>query len=635
MLVASSISLAGAEQPIRSPREGWNFRFKGFPIGAWWPPTPTDAEYQVYREAGFNVVESYRGMAPDKALELGQKHGLKVLIETYAHDAKPWGGTAGPFVSQGGIHAATLPELKWLHARYGRHPALIGYLLGDDFWTLPPSLVETTRFLHRNAPQLFPWICQNKLDARSLAQACNPIGNLQVYPTLYMKNLPVAVQTHLVCQALELCRRMYRRYDLIMWPMLNVDRVSSDSLVRFSVYAALAYGAQGIWYYKYGGGSLQKGGGYKTVEQVKAALQPRWAVVAETNHRVTTWADHLLGRRSRAVFYTGHPPISALRPGPGRLVEQTSEDLLVGILTKPGAPPLAMVVDTRVDRKPEAGPKRQPTVRFARAVTGIDVLARRDTRSVTGHTITLGLRGGDGQLLALRGTGFGKLCPDIEHRPVAGDPCRALGPDGLLLHLTFDEFTGQVARDVSGAGNHAWVTGVRRIKGTFGGAVSFPDKGAIGIVWDAHIPATDAMSVAMWVRLSYPTRGFWPAVSVGSLWCRADLFEIVFGKDNLYPKITNQQDDSGHGLYVHGMKRQLPPGVWGHVAVCAGPKGATVYVNGRPAGRSDYVGRFDFVTKNIQIGRRGGGEQYRGDMDELKIWGRCLSAEEVKALAAR
>ena len=619
-------------QTPRGPQAGWDFAFKQFVIGAWWSPTATDAEYAVFRKAGFNVVMSHRCRLPDKALELARKHDLKVMVDTYTPNDKPWGGKAGEFVPQPTIHSATLPELKWLHARYGRHPALAGYLLGDDFWTLPPPLVRTTRFLHQRAPHLFPWICQNKIDARSLASAGNPIGCHQVYPTLYMKPFSGAVQSHLLSQSLELCRRLYRQYGLIMWPMLNVSGVQSDSLVDFSVNASLAYGAQGLWHYKYGGGSLQRGGGYKTVEEVERALTPTWHLVRAANRRVTRWAPRLLGRRSVGVLHTGEPAVVGPRPAGGMLVERMSKCLLVGVLAKPGAPPLALVVDRRVGTQPEPIAAREVVVQFAPAVARIEVLAEAGTRALAGHKATLRLRGGGARLLRLGGHGLDTLCDDLDRAPVAQ---RAAGPDGLVLHLSFDETTGQVARDSSPMANHAWLEGTRWIGGKVGGAVSFGDRPAIGVVWNACLPATDAMSIAMWVRLNYPTRGFGPALSVGSLWSRSDLAEIVFGQDNLYPKITNQQNDSVHDLYVNGMKKQIPPGVWGHVAVCAGPGGATVYVNGRRATHTDYAARFDFVVGNVQIGRRGGGEQYQGDLDELKIWNRCLSADEVRALIGR
>ena len=626
--LVTSRGLGAQAQP--SPRDGWAFTVRDFVIAAWNPPADTDAEYRMYRQAGFNLVMSPRHKLPDRSLALAQKHGLRVMVDTYTPNARPWGGTAAAYTPHRSHHPATLPELKWLHARYGTHPALAGYLLGDDIGAVPQELIDTTRFLRRHAPHLFPWVCQCSHNPASLVEAGNPIGNLQVYPTLYEKDLSAPVQGHVFCQQVDACRKDYRRHDLVMWPMFNVVGVRSDSLVRFQVYASLAYGAQGLWYYTYRNG-LQKGCGYKTVEQVRTAMEPTWAHAAEANRRVGAWGTHLLGRWADGVFATGQPRLPAIRPATGRLIEHMSDDLLVGILTKPGASPLAMVVDRRVDKKPGAVPERQATVRFAPAVTGVDVLEGDAQRSLSGRTVALTLRGGDGQLLALRGIGLKTLTDQLVKMPVGRVQRGAVGPDGLLLHLTFDRIAGRIAHDTSGVGNDAWVDGARRAKGKFGGALSFGDKGVVCAVWDACLPATDAMSIACWVRPHYPAKGYGAVVYVGTGRGGTDRFEFGFGPDDLYPVISNRRTHSHDRLYVSDMRKRIPEGTWGHIAVCAGPNGATTYVNGYPARQTDYAGRFDFTVKNIHVGRRAH-ERYEGQLDDLKIWNRCLSADQVRTL---
>ena len=63
-------------------KAGWDFAFKDFPIGAFSPPSDTDAEYAMYKAAGFNAVMSPRYALPDKSLELAAKHKLMVMIDT-------------------------------------------------------------------------------------------------------------------------------------------------------------------------------------------------------------------------------------------------------------------------------------------------------------------------------------------------------------------------------------------------------------------------------------------------------------------------------------------------------------------------------------------------------------------------
>jgi hypothetical protein len=631
------MAAAPAADALLDPRQGWRFGFRDFVIAGWSPPATTDAEYQVYREAGMNLVMSWRYELPDRALELARKHGLKVMIDTYTPNDKPWGGTAGPYTPHPSHHPATLPELKWLHERYGEHPALAGYLLGDDQGAVPPELVETTRFLHDQAPRLFPWICQNVMSAESLARAGNPIQDPQIYPTLYEKDTPAATQARSLCAQLAQLRAGCRKFGLVPWPMFNVCDVVSDSLVRLQVYASLAYGAQGIWYFTYrdfGGMSAPPAGKRcETVEEARKSLAPAWAGAAEANQRVAAWGGRLLGRTAAGIFCTRHPRISGgAGPGKSALIESMSDDLLVGVLTEAGKDPLAMVVDMRVDKTAGAVAEREVEVRFAPAVTGIEVVEPAAPRKIAGRTVKLLLPGGGGQLVALTGKDVGALCEGIEaqsQRPAR----RPVRKDGLFVWLKFDEGQGAVARDASGSGNDAELDGVKGITGRFGKAIRLEGHGSCARVFDAFVPATEAMTISAWIRPTYPATGYGPLVYVGMAAGGVDRFEMGLGPDNLYPVLSDHFAHSGPQLYVSGMKTLIPEGTWGHVAVAAGPSGATTYVNGKPLIHSDFVGKLDWPAPDINIGVRGN-EYYVGDIDEVKVWNRCLSAEEIAALAS-
>ena len=81
------------------------------------------------------------------------------------------------------------------------------------------------------------------------------------------------------------------------------------------------------------------------------------------------------------------------------------DDLLVGILTKPGAPPLAMVVDKRVHLEPDALGPRKVSIDFGDDVAGVTVLEKGETKEVQGNSVTLTLPAGGGQLLRLMVSG--------------------------------------------------------------------------------------------------------------------------------------------------------------------------------------------------------------------------------------
>jgi len=398
--------------------EIWNFKFKDFPIGAFNGPAATDAEYRVYKECGFNVVITprylhYQGYDKLKdALDLAQKHGLAAVMETYTHHVRPWGGKAGKWHRHRSHHPATLPELKWIHQRYGKHPALIGYMLADDVGNLPAPVVETTRWMRENSPHLWPWVCQLTLRTGSLARAGNPLVIPQLYATLHKSHYPPVNRMQYYCGQVDTLRRACFRQGLLPMPMFNVSTwgkpIESDSIVRFQIYASLAYGAQGIWYFTYRDfGSLMNGKpADDTVQAVKALCDAKWYVAQEANHRVAAWGRELLWREVKEIYHTGWCPSDQLQPGPEELIVKMSEDLLVGIPRKQAAPPLAMVVDKRVDDGYQTLPPRDVELSFCGAVESIDILERGKSKTVRGNSVRLFLKAGEGQLLRLNGRGL-------------------------------------------------------------------------------------------------------------------------------------------------------------------------------------------------------------------------------------
>ena len=615
------------------PGRGWRFAFQEFVIAAWSPPGATEAEYALYKDAGFNLVMSPRYAFPQQSLDLAAKHGLKVMVDTYAPNDHPWGGKADAYTAHPSHHPATLSELRWLHERVGKHPALAGYLLGDDIGVVPQELVETTEFLRRDAPHLFPWICQCTHAWESLARIGNPLADPQIYPTLYQKHLPATYQRDEYCKALDRLRQTCRRLHLVSWPMFNVCGDSpagsctvSDPFLRFQPYAALAYGAQGIWYFTY---ACLPG-----KEDGKPHSTPSLAVVKEVNRRVGAWGPRLLGCDAVGVFHTDFAGGTGLAPGQKQLIRRMSPDLLVGLLLGRDGSVYAMAVDKRVGGAPAEWAPRKVSIEFAPDVQAISpVSADGPPRWERGRKVSLSLPAGGGELLALRGPRLAEAARRAAEQSARFGVRRRtgkVGPEGILLHLGFDEGQGNTARDRSGAKNDALLSGgAAWAPGKSGGGLDDRAAGDAAGIADAFLPTKEEITVACWVNPVYPKQGYGPVLLIGS--GGVDRLEFGFGPDNLYPVLSDQESHSGSRLYLEGMRQLLPEGTWGHIAVAAGPKGATLYVNGIPQRRTDYAGRFDFQGKSIALGRRVH-EEYTGLVDEVRIYNRCLSDEEVKRL---
>lgn len=149
------------------------------------------------------------------------------------------------------------------------------------------------------------------------------------------------------------------RYGLRFWPLINVGDggdtglVRSESLVRFSAYSSLAYGAKGINWYCWGRGIYNL---------TTDSPTPIYDVVKNVNTKVLSWADDLLRYPVfEGVFHTGTnvsgPASSTWSPSPDTLVTDMSEDLLVGVMTRDDDADgvLLVVVDKRVDSSLNGG----------------------------------------------------------------------------------------------------------------------------------------------------------------------------------------------------------------------------------------------------------------------------------------
>jgi hypothetical protein len=437
-LLAATALMQQAPTPVR---DNWDFKFKKFLIGAWWGPSATDAEMKLYKEAGFNVVMGGRYMQLDdygnsdkgvKELDLAQKYGLGLLFDTYTKNDHPWGGLKDSgYDGHPNHHAASLPELKWLYDRLGKHPALIGFMIGDDQGQVSDRTDACTKFLFSlPKPHLFPWLC-GWISPSNLAEHNNPMCDPQIYPTLYSWGQSAEKHVRDYATTYWDTSRRCQKEGVVFWPMFNAGSpepdgdpksiggyLPSDSLMRFPAYAAVAYGAEGIFYFCYSGGNISKVGPWETNEAAKAALTRQYPVVKAINRRIGSWGPMLIGRTSTGLFGSGFSPLSGVSgleagcatPENGKLVEAMNGELMVGVLTQKGKRPLAMVVNCRTSKGFGDLPSRTVTLRFSPKVSSVRGLDGPAPRLVDGREVTLTLEPGGGMLLELSGTGLDALC---------------------------------------------------------------------------------------------------------------------------------------------------------------------------------------------------------------------------------
>lgn len=185
-----------------------------------------------------------------------------------------------------------------------------------------------------------------------------------------------------------------------------------------------------------------------------------------------------------------------------------------------------------------------------------------------------------------------------------------------IARWPLDEGSGEVFSDVSGGGNDATAITGRWRNGYVGSGYS-------GIaVTSTELPDLTSMTVALWVRLAGAGTGgeysrilSWPS----------DAFELA----------TNDVSDlrlyAGEAHPWTVVATGLVPGQWHLVVITRGDGETRTYVDGALRG---VVPASSTLSGAMAFGARsnGGGEEYPGDYDDVRIYDRALTANEVDAL---
>ncbi len=211
---------------------------------------------------------------------------------------------------------------------------------------------------------------------------------------------------------------------------------------------------------------------------------------------------------------------------------------------------------------------------------------------------------------------------EAEGAPPVAMPAPAGGgmPD-LVGHWTFEEGAGPVAGDASGNGHVAGLEGKPEwIEGKSGGALRFGTKEDAAVVQDApRLRLTGDLSIAFWVKLERAVATRRLVVGKGE----GDYAVWLFPGDRL---LFEECDAAGQRVVALSVEDVLPPGAWHHVAAVVKSGKAFLYVNGRQAATGSCSGPPTASPGPLRFGA--------GALDDLRLYSRALSPDEVKSLAA-
>jgi len=203
----------------------------------------------------------------------------------------------------------------------------------------------------------------------------------------------------------------------------------------------------------------------------------------------------------------------------------------------------------------------------------------------------------------------------------------------LLGEWRFDEGSGDVAGDSSGHGNEGEIRGADWVKGKFGTALHFGGRDAyVSIPGIASVDASPELTAEAWVY--WEKGGRYPNILTGGTWCPGGFLFFVadkgcsfrLGKPGKAPLQVGKDWAETSAAFV-----QFTPGQWYHLAATFKRPHVQTYVNGKAVAAATWDYPIGF-SGDLQIGTWGNPETcHQGLIDEVKLYNRALTAEEVLA----
>lgn len=142
----------------------------------------------------------------------------------------------------------------------------------------------------------------------------------------------------------------------------------------------------------------------------------------------------------------------------------------------------------------------------------------------------------------------------------------------------------------------------------------------------------------MWVKSSWSDSRFTLITfnnGSGSSNTHTQRYELQYGSSGL--KFFTEGSDLGSHVYVtYQLNTSAIENEWGLITVTADYQNYKLYINGDSVSVNANVSTTDFILSNSHDGRIGAdvysGDDYTGLMDEVSIWNRALTSEEVSGL---
>jgi hypothetical protein len=206
-------------------------------------------------------------------------------------------------------------------------------------------------------------------------------------------------------------------------------------------------------------------------------------------------------------------------------------------------------------------------------------------------------------------------------------------PAGLSAGWNFNEASGTSAADMSGNNNSATlVNGVGRTTGVYGGGLTFDgvnDYLTVPNSTSLNISGT-GLTLTMWINPQALAGG--DSVVLGKFWTTAMTSPYYqYGLELSGGTVPNFFIGTTGGPLTASMGSALPLNQWTYLAVAFNGTQVSYYVNGAVVSTVPLSATITPTTNPFRIGADITAQQFfKGSLDEVRLYNRALTAQEVQ-----
>ena len=196
----------------------------------------------------------------------------------------------------------------------------------------------------------------------------------------------------------------------------------------------------------------------------------------------------------------------------------------------------------------------------------------------------------------------------------------------LVLHLSFDELAGDVAKDLSDFGNDATFKGnPKLIDGVFGKALEFDGKTSAQIPDHPSLDIVDGITIEFWAIVK-GGEAIQSGVEKGVAWV-AGLYNLAAlyngGTILQFFDLPDPCNDDNIGPSIQDSEWHFLAGTWDGDDIL-------LYIDGELEAEMPCKGELKPNNDPLFIGARGGSGRFlTGALDEIKVYNYALSKDEL------